>query len=115
MFRSSAAQLGGERIEFADEAYAFHLFPRIKLAAALWLGDDEFPASAQILFNAQPALLANWRAPSLRMLTRMLINTDQDKKYSQPSIRQNYPYIDSIGCGRLLAICDILTKHIHIW
>jgi hypothetical protein len=75
-FRSAAAQAGGEQIEFADEAYAFQLFPRIKLAAALWLGDDEFPASAQILFNAstQHYLPTDACAIAGSMLTRMLIN-----------------------------------------
>jgi hypothetical protein len=75
MFCTAASHLGGEKIEFADQAFAFNFLPKVNLAAALWLGDDEFPASAQVLFNASTAhyLPTDACAIAGSMLTRMLI------------------------------------------
>jgi hypothetical protein len=54
---ASAAQKAGGRFPDGenipgDKAYAFRPLPRIPLLAAYWEGDDEMPASAQILFDA---------------------------------------------------------------
>ncbi len=51
-FRAAAAALGGESLDLADAAYAFEVFPRLRVAVLLWAGDDEFPARASTVFDA---------------------------------------------------------------
>lgn len=52
-FHLAARSLGGETLsELAPHAYAFHPLPRVVLAAALWPGDEEFPAQGSVLFDA---------------------------------------------------------------
>ena len=53
-FDEAARALDGwELPALADHAYAFQPFPRIRLAAILWPGDEEFPAKVSILFDAE--------------------------------------------------------------
>jgi hypothetical protein len=51
-FREAARQLGGEPLPLGDAAFRFWALPRIPLAVVYWSGGDEFPASAQVLFDA---------------------------------------------------------------
>jgi hypothetical protein len=52
-FDQAADALGGDALPaFAPHAYAFQGLPRIRLAAVLWPGDEEFPSRASILFDA---------------------------------------------------------------
>lgn len=51
-FRQAAEALGGQSLDLADAAYRFPAFPRLAVAALLWAGDDDFPAQARILFDA---------------------------------------------------------------
>ncbi len=52
-FDEAALALGGWKLPaLADYAYAFQPLPRIRLAATLWPGDEDFPAKATILFDA---------------------------------------------------------------
>ena len=52
-FEAAARALGGMSLPaLADHAFAFQPLPRISLAGLLWLGDDEFPARASVLFDA---------------------------------------------------------------
>ena len=52
-FALAAKAVGGQTLPaLAPHAYFFHPLPRIRLAATLWPGDDEFPARARILFDA---------------------------------------------------------------
>ena len=49
----SAAKIGGEALpSLAPYAYAFTPLPRIRLAVALWPGDEDFPSRASVLFDA---------------------------------------------------------------
>jgi hypothetical protein len=50
-FREAARRLGGKRIAIGDAGYAFRLLPRVHLAAVYWLGDEDFPSQASILFE----------------------------------------------------------------
>lgn len=51
-FQAAAGRAGGEAMRFADAAYAFPALPRVWLLAAYWLGDEDFPSNAQVLFDA---------------------------------------------------------------
>jgi hypothetical protein len=51
-FVAAAKALGGERLAYGDASFLFTMFPRIRLAAVLYLADEEFPASANVLFDA---------------------------------------------------------------
>jgi hypothetical protein len=51
-FETAARALGGENLSFGDAAYCFRLLPRVWLAVVLYLADDEFPANANVLFDA---------------------------------------------------------------
>lgn len=43
---------GGEPITVGDVGFAFLALPHLRLAVALWGGDDEMPAQARVLFDA---------------------------------------------------------------
>ena len=45
-------ELGGERYDHADAAVRLHPFPRMPVYLFLWHEDEEFPARADILFDA---------------------------------------------------------------
>lgn len=49
---AAAAQLGGESMDTGDAAYQFVPLPYAPVQLIVWQGDDEFPAEANILFDA---------------------------------------------------------------
>ena len=48
---SAGEILGGKTIDTGDAGYEFRAFPNIPMRLILWVGDDEFPAEANIVFN----------------------------------------------------------------
>jgi hypothetical protein len=50
-FEAAARSLGGERLSFGDAAFAFRVLPRLWMAVILYLADEEFAASANVLFD----------------------------------------------------------------
>ena len=50
--RACQAIGGAESGSSADVAFTFMLAPHLPLLAYIWLGDDEFPASAKVLVDA---------------------------------------------------------------
>jgi hypothetical protein len=50
-FVRAAEALGGERIAYGDAAFLFRIFPRLWMATILYLADEEFGASASVLFD----------------------------------------------------------------
>jgi hypothetical protein len=53
-YERAATTLGGVSLSgLSGLAYAFMPLPRFPVAALLWPGDDEFPARASILFDAE--------------------------------------------------------------
>lgn len=69
LFRQAARVVGGTRLSLGDVAFAFQALPRVPLAVIYWLGDEEFPPTAQVLFDASAshylptdglAVLGNW-------------------------------------------------------
>jgi len=73
-FRRAAEQFRGEPIEMGDAAYAFRVLPHVPLAVVWWIGDDEFPANATVLFDraASHYLPTDGLAILGRMLCRSL-------------------------------------------
>jgi len=50
-FRRAAERLGGRREPMGDASYGFQVLPHVWLAAVMWEGDEDLPASARILFD----------------------------------------------------------------
>jgi len=51
-FRTAAIRLKGRRLTFGDASFEFVALPRVLVAAVYWLGDEDFPPNASILFDA---------------------------------------------------------------
>jgi hypothetical protein len=51
-FEVACRALGGVPIELGDAGYVFTVLPRVDLAAVYWLGDEDFPSKASLLFDA---------------------------------------------------------------
>ncbi len=52
LFLPAAKALGGVQIDLGHVGVVLPVFPHLPLAMLLWKGDDEFPAAADILFDA---------------------------------------------------------------
>jgi hypothetical protein len=50
-FRRGAESIGGEPLDVGSAGYSFQVLPRVRLAAVYWLGDEDFPSQASILFE----------------------------------------------------------------
>lgn len=74
-FEATAKILGGRAQPFGDVAFQFLLFPRVPLLAVLWEGDEDFPPSYRILFDASAPnhMPTDACAIAGSMLTRRLI------------------------------------------
>lgn len=48
----TARSLGGEELGVGDAGVRIPVFPRIPMAVILWVADEEFPARANIIFDA---------------------------------------------------------------
>ena len=75
-FCQAAKKLDGMNIAYGDAAFAFHILPRVMLAAVYHLGDEDFPSTCQILFDASTShyLPTDVCAILGSMLTRKLLN-----------------------------------------
>jgi hypothetical protein len=51
-FEEAGLQLGGEAAGVGDASFILRVLPFVPLQYVLWEGDDEFPPSAQLLFDA---------------------------------------------------------------
>lgn len=51
-FQRAAEVLGGQGVDFADRAFIFSALPLVSLLVAAWQGDEDFPPSYNILFDA---------------------------------------------------------------
>ena len=50
-FKAACESLGGEPISYGDAAYLITVCGKLKSSVIFWDGDDEFPATANILFD----------------------------------------------------------------
>ncbi len=75
LYIRAGRKLGGEPIELGDAGFLFWALPRVPVAAVYWQGDEEFPSSAQVLFdqNAAHYLTTDSYAILGSTLTRQLI------------------------------------------
>lgn len=51
LFKERVLALGGMANGMGDFGATMRVFPHIQIAVCLWVGDDEFPANANILFD----------------------------------------------------------------
>ena len=51
-FKESAQKFGGIEVKMGHAGYIIPVLPRVPLAVALWEGDEEFPPSANVIFDA---------------------------------------------------------------
>jgi hypothetical protein len=51
-FERAAQALGGVRQALGDSAFAFQALPRLPLLTVYWQGDEDFPSTFQVLFDA---------------------------------------------------------------
>ena len=50
-FKAACESLGGEPASYGDAAYLITVCGKLKSSVIFWDGDDEFPATANILFD----------------------------------------------------------------
>lgn len=51
LFSSRCEQLNGLRLDMADVSYRFDITPDIPVSVLYWIGDEDFPAEAKILYD----------------------------------------------------------------
>ncbi len=51
-FEKAASLAGGEALSHGDAGFFFQPLPRVPMAVIYWVGDDEFPPDANVLFDA---------------------------------------------------------------
>lgn len=51
VFERAAKNLNGIKLDLGDAAFAFDALPRVKVAAVYYAADEDFPASANVLFD----------------------------------------------------------------
>ncbi len=74
-FKEANEKLSGRREFFGNLAYSYQILPRIPIMVVCWLGDEEFPPSYRLLFdaNAHHHLVTDAYAILGSHLTRKLI------------------------------------------
>ena len=74
-FSETAVALGGTAVPFADAAFRFQVLPCVPVLVVCWQGDEDFPPSYKILFDAHtPHYLPTDACAILgSMLTRRLL------------------------------------------
>ncbi len=50
-FEAACSSLGGARVNMGDVAFRFQAFPMVPITYVFWRGEEEFPASLQVLFD----------------------------------------------------------------
>lgn len=51
-FKETGVQSGGQLVAMGDASFTLYAFPYVPLQYVLWEGDEEFPPSVQLLFDA---------------------------------------------------------------
>ncbi|AFM00426.1 hypothetical protein Desde_2042 [Desulfitobacterium dehalogenans ATCC 51507] len=58
-FETICQKLKGKKLAMGDIAYTIEVLPKLELALILWLADDEWPAKANILYDATASMHLN--------------------------------------------------------
>ena len=76
-FDQAAERLGGRRVAHGDSAFTFQALPRAPIMAVCWHGDEDFPSTFQLLFDAAARHYLPTDAYAIlgSTLTRRLIRT----------------------------------------
>jgi len=84
-FGRVATGLGSRRESLGDAAYAFTVFPRVALLVACWLGDEDFPTSYKLLFDASASHYLTTDACAIMGsgLTRRLLKQRSEVKHNE--------------------------------
>ena len=79
-FQEANEKLGGRREFFGNLAYSYQVLPRVPVMVVCWLGDEDFPSSYRMLFdaNAHHHLVTDAYAILGSNLTRKLIGLKPD-------------------------------------
>ncbi len=51
-FNAACKAVGGQPVNYGDACFSMRLLPKIVVAPICWIGDEEFPSKASILFDA---------------------------------------------------------------
>jgi len=51
-FKEAGLKMGGFLLDIGDASFIVQAFPQLPLQYVLWVGDEEFPASVQLLFDS---------------------------------------------------------------
>jgi hypothetical protein len=80
-FQTANERLGGRREFFGNLAYSYQVLPRVPIMVVCWLGDEDFPSSYRLLFdaNAHHHLVTDAYAILGSQLTRNLIRNKDVK------------------------------------
>jgi hypothetical protein len=83
-FIAACNTLGGKQLDLGDAGFAFHVLPRISIAAVYWLGDEEFPSQASVLFdaNAPHYMITDGLAILGSKLVGEILATEESDQYS---------------------------------
>ena len=75
-FTTAAERTGGQPQSLGQASFAYQPLPRVPVMVVYWLGDEDFPASAQVLFDASASHYLPTDAYAIlgSGLTRRLIN-----------------------------------------
>ena len=78
-FSRAAEKVGGQPESLGDAAFAFRVLPKVSLLAVAWQGDEDFPPSYRVLFDAGNGRHLSTDACAIlgSTLTRRLIQSSQ--------------------------------------
>ena len=51
-FATACRSLGGSPVDLGSAGFSLEVLPQVKLAVVYWLGDEDFPSKASMLFDA---------------------------------------------------------------
>ncbi|MFN2128759.1 MAG: DUF3786 domain-containing protein [Anaerolineales bacterium] len=78
-FKNAAVKAGGESYGIGDSGFTFKILPKVNILVVYWMGDEDFPSSSQLLFDASAGHFLPTDAYAIlgSTLTRKLIRAKQ--------------------------------------